>query len=322
MKLTLEINGLQSGKSSKEDNPYDWTTITGHTAKGVKCYAKAYDDTGLALEREIVKHTPSGEEIGTTRIVVQMTGEWRDGKPYKRASDGKTVTNRYFRISTFDILTGPQLELARLKRDLAAKLTLAEDLRASGRMGLAYRTIAEFAAVISNRELDLDDIAVSEEADEVVYGEPDAASSDPEAAAAARFASMDKVAEPMSIAKPAPSAVPAASDQLDADSAEPEAEIAEAAGDQPDDNDETAETEEAQEERDVLDDNAPEAEEEQVEESQPEPVAAAKLSAPPSRPAPQPSAAPAQAAAAARPPAAPAMRRPPAPGRMPPPPRI
>lgn len=304
MKMTFEVTGLQSGTSEKDGNPYTWAKLSGRTTKGGRYVAMAYDSTAEAITRELVKITPQGEEVGSTRIVVVLTGEWKDGKPYTRATDGKTVTNRHFRIATFDILSGHQLELARLRRDVADKLALAEEHRLAGRMDLAYRTVAEFAAVICNKELDLSGMSAPDEEDEVVYGDPDQPAQDPEAAAAARFASMDGVAEPMAIARKeaapavAEAEVAPAEIEMEAEAAEPEA-IAD-------------EAPESEQERDVLDDGpadpvpaAPPAR---------QPPAAAAASEPSVR---RPPPAPAPPAGRSAPPAPPARFARPAPSRTP-----
>lgn len=213
MKLVLEITSLESGTFGKAEEKTHWTRLWGKNAAGSYCRASSFGALAERLENELSRHVPKGEMIGTTRIVVDMTGEWKDDKEYTKA-DGTVVKNRYFSITTFDVLTGPVLELARLRRDGGDRLALAEQHRQEGRLDIAYRTIAEFAATICNRPLDLSALAEANAADDAEFGSVEEQAPDPEAAAAARFASMDGSSEPMEIAAAQPSET--AADQPDA----------------------------------------------------------------------------------------------------------
>lgn len=200
MKLVIEIETLEHGKGEKTS----WTKLRGRNSNGSYKKAIAWGAVAESLYKELYAHVPKGEEIGSMRIVVDMTGEW---ETRKWEQDGKERRDNRFKVATFEILTGPILELARLRRDGAARLELAEEHRKEGRLELAYKTVAEFAAQVCNRPIDLSDIEDFSDDDDAEFGSVSDGQPDPEAAAAARYAAMDGPSEPMEIAQDHPAEI-------------------------------------------------------------------------------------------------------------------
>lgn len=216
MKLVLEVVKHEHKTAEKSGRTVTWSVLWGKNANGTYCRCIAFGAVAESLDRELSRLTPPGEEAGDARLVVDLTGEWQDGREYVK-DDGTRQKRREFRIATFDILTGPHLELARLRRDGVGVIAEAEEFRSQGRLDLAYRRVAEFVSQLCNRPLDLDGLEEAFADDDTEFG-----ASDPEAAAAARYAAMDGPSEPMEIAPGQELPAPAES------AAEPEPEAPEA----------------------------------------------------------------------------------------------
>src|SRR3546814_1570846 len=99
--------------------------------------AVAFDNKAHALNREMENLTPSGQDISGMRFAVELIGEFRDGKPRQRA-DGSTTRMRSFFIASYHVLTGPALELTRLRRDAVEVMERAAEAAASNDHQVAY----------------------------------------------------------------------------------------------------------------------------------------------------------------------------------------
>lgn len=194
MKLVLEVVKHEHKTAEKSGRTVTWSSLWGTNSNGTYCRCVAFGAVAESLDRELSRLTPPGEEPGNARLVVDLTGEWQDGREYEKP-DGTRHKRREFRIVSFDVLTGPHLELARLRRDGVSVIGEAEEFRSQGRLDLAYRRVAEFVSQLCNRPLDLEGLKEAFADDEAEFG-----ASDPEAAAAARYAAMDGPSEPMEIA--------------------------------------------------------------------------------------------------------------------------
>lgn len=210
MKIMLEITRFASGVSN---NNKLWTQVSGLDRNGRRVDAVCFDQMADTVKKTITKMIPDGAEVGSQRLLIDLAGEFRDGKqkvrdgkPVTRA-DGSPVLHRSFHIETFRLLTGPTLEMARMRRDADMRLTKAEKMSVAGDVNGAYRVLGEFVAGLCSRQFDL----VEPKAAEIVADEDeefgdvigaDAASApatttvdNPEAAAAEIFAKEDAVSE-------------------------------------------------------------------------------------------------------------------------------
>jgi hypothetical protein len=216
MKIMIEITGLTSGESATSKR--NWVRLTGRDRGGRHVSAVCFDQAAENVSKTVGRMVPEGEDVASQRLLVDLTGEFkdgkqivRDGKPVTR-EDGSPVLSRSFFIETFRLLTGPMLEMARMRRDADARLTRAEKLALEGDFKGAYRVLGEFAAGLCARPFELAD-AVSSDNDDEVFGDPveadaklaaapaaattDAAvgQDDPEAAAAEIFRREDAIAD-------------------------------------------------------------------------------------------------------------------------------
>jgi len=193
MKLVMEIKTLDGGVGRTGK----WTRIRGQDTRGRYAQAHAYAGVAESLAHELNKLLVPGEDIGTRGFMIDLVGEWEE-RAYTD-SEGNPKTSRSFKIQTFDILMGPVAELAKIRRHGAEVIKTAETHRREGRLDLAYRTIAEFAASTCGLPLDLSDLEETfREDDEAEFGI--AFEGDPEAAAAAHFAAADVTEERMEVA--------------------------------------------------------------------------------------------------------------------------
>lgn len=205
MKIMIEITGLTSGQS----NDKNWVRLTGRDGRGKSVKAVCFDQLADTISKTISKMIPEGAEVASQRLLVDLVGEFRDGKqiikdgkPLARG-DGSPICYRSFYIENFRLLTGPMLEMARMKRDADARLTKAEQLAATGDFTGAYRVLGEFVASICSRPFELvehnsDDLDDEEFGDTETIGTPtaahqmdDQAAVNPEVVAAELFARED-----------------------------------------------------------------------------------------------------------------------------------
>jgi len=153
IEITRTLSGQKDGKT--------WVRLNGIDGEG-KLHKNivAFDAKAAALQAGLDKLVPNGVEISTRRLLIDVKGEYRDGKQIIRdgkpvtRGDGSPVLSRSFVVSSFELLDGPVLEVARIRRDGEFFLDKAEKLRAEGRIQEAYMVLAEYAARACNRPLD------------------------------------------------------------------------------------------------------------------------------------------------------------------------
>nr|WP_250807759.1 hypothetical protein [Neorhizobium tomejilense] len=191
MKLTMEIQGLNTGQSNRRsDNKlFSWTSVWGNDTNNRHAYAKVYGAVAEALNAKIASMLDQGEVVSSKRLVVTMEGQW---KAEEFEHNGKRETKRIFYGTTFEILDGPALESARLRRDAVSALRKAEELRKAGQLALAYEATAQFVANFAGVPLDLDEFLSASAAEEAEFGAVATSEHNPEAIAAAHFAREDE----------------------------------------------------------------------------------------------------------------------------------
>ena len=173
MKSIIEITRMDSGAT--ERGP--WVRLWG-LGRGGKALppAVAFGDKAAALKSELDAIVPEGEEIASRRLLVELIGDYREGKPIVRNGqpvmrDGQPVRSRSFYVEKFKILTGPTLELARIRRDGETLIDRAEALRTEGKLDEAYRTLLEFASRACNRPMEIVTAKADAPEDDEVFGE-------------------------------------------------------------------------------------------------------------------------------------------------------
>lgn len=195
MKLVLEISSMGSGSFNHEDKEIKWVRLAGKDKEGRYSVAQTKGYVAESIIREIGKMLVPGEEISSRRFIVDLTGQWVDGKPWEK--DGRTIRNRYFSIASFNILHGPVLELNRVRREAAEVVSTALEIYKGGDVHSAFRTLLDHAAKISGTAIDMQQFEkVVDELDELEFGIVDPVTTDnqsPEAVAAAKFAAMDRL---------------------------------------------------------------------------------------------------------------------------------
>src|SRR3546814_15871690 len=98
-----------------------------------------------------------------------LTGESRDGKPRQRA-DGATTRTRSFFVASYHVLTGPALELARVRRDAVEVMGRAAGAAASNDHQAAYDALSGFLARVTGRQATHENAAENAAEDAVDHG--------------------------------------------------------------------------------------------------------------------------------------------------------
>jgi hypothetical protein len=192
MKMTMEIQGHKSGQSARRGSGQmmSWASIWGNDTNNRHAYVKLYGETAEALNKKLASLLDEGEVVSSKRFVITCEGEWKSDEFQK---DGKIHQNRFFHAVTFNVLDGPALESARLRRDAMNALKKAEDFRKNGQIALAYEATAQFVANFAGVPLDLEQFLQASAAEDAEFGAV-ARDHNPEADAADHFARMDAAA--------------------------------------------------------------------------------------------------------------------------------
>src|SRR5690606_35159410 len=105
----------------------------------------------------------SGQDISSMRFAIELTGEFRDGKPRQRR-DGTTARSRSFYVGSYHVLSGPALELARLRRDATEALARSAEAAGKDDYRAAYEALSGFVARFSGRQVPADEMSEEMEA--------------------------------------------------------------------------------------------------------------------------------------------------------------
>lgn len=203
MKLLLELKREpQRGTVSGSDRPY--VRLIGVDSNNRHSRAIAFGFTAENIIKKIYSMVSPTDDIADKGITVELTGEWKNAQPYVDAN-GKTQTPRAFHIDTFQFLLGASLEIKKIKQDAKAALHRAESFRVAGDYRQAYRELLLQIGATCNMEDHVHQIAATLEAhdnidDELVEPLAEDVSSTPEAAALKKFAAINRVDEPMTLA--------------------------------------------------------------------------------------------------------------------------
>lgn len=158
MRTIVEVEDFKFGHFEREGTEKPYARIGGRDAKGRWLSAVAFDAKAEALNREMENLTPEGQDISAMRLAVELTGEFRDGKPRRRA-DGTQVRSRSFFVASYHVLTGPALELTRLRRDAVDVMSRAADAAASNDHRAAYEALHGFIARMTGRPAPAEEVA-------------------------------------------------------------------------------------------------------------------------------------------------------------------
>lgn len=190
MKLILDAEDFRYGTFEKDGKSKPWARLTGRDTRGRYAQAVVFDNLADALNSDLANLTGPGEEIGDKHFIVEMTGEWRDGKQRLDSSgkplfnaDGSPKRSRSFHVETYAVLTGPALELARARKLAVDALAQATEANAKGDRDEAYAALWEFVARVARRPADNADEDMTAQAEAAPGASTPAAEATPEASA-------------------------------------------------------------------------------------------------------------------------------------------
>lgn len=170
MKLILTVDTFKSG----DKNGVAWASASGIDAVGRRARAAFRDPRegdgrkrASAMIDQMARTIPEGQDVADIRPIVECMGSWRDrpisreGKPVMRA--GEPVKERYFEVVSFNILSGPALELRRTKQRASEVVDAVQAALQAGDAHKAAETAMDFLRLFSGRPADdLDDVDADE----------------------------------------------------------------------------------------------------------------------------------------------------------------
>ena len=188
MKLMLTVETFKSG----DRNGVVWASATGVDALGRRARAAFRDPRegdgrkrATAMIEQMTAAVPPGQDVADIRPIVECFGSWRErplyrqGKPVMKGDE--PATERFFEVASFNLLSGPALELRRTKHRASQVVDVVAAALEAGDPVKAADVALEFLRLFSGRPAD--------ELDDVDADEPDEAGPEapvgPEAAAAA-----------------------------------------------------------------------------------------------------------------------------------------
>lgn len=221
MKLILTVDTFKSG----EKNGIAWASASGIDAAGRRARAAFRDPwegdgrkRATAMIDQMARTIPDGQDVTDIRPVVECLGSWRDrplyreGKPIMKG--GEPVKERYFEVASFNILSGPALELRRTKQRASEVVDAVAAALESGDNVKAAETALEFLRLFSGRPADEIEDVDADEPDEPVAHAPaaDAVAGEPVAASevdgmVAPIEAVTLEVQPTSVAPTAPTPV-------------------------------------------------------------------------------------------------------------------
>lgn len=180
MKLILTVDTFKSG----EKNGVAWASASGIDAGGRTARAAFRDPRegdgrkrATAMIEQMARLIPEGQDVTDIRPIVECLGSWRDrplfrdGKPIMRGAE--QVKERYFETVSFNVLSGPALELRRTKQRASEVVDVVSAALQAGDASKAAETALEFLRLFSGRPADEIEDADADEPDA-----PDAPASD------------------------------------------------------------------------------------------------------------------------------------------------
>lgn len=212
MKLILTVDTFKSG----EKNGIAWASASGIDAAGRRARAAFWDPRegdgrkrATAMIDQMDRAIPDGQDVTDIRPIVECFGSWRDrplyreGKPITRG--GQPVKERYFEVASFNILSGPALELRRTKQRASEVVDAVSAALEAGDTAKAAETALEFLRLFSGRPADEIEDVDADEPDEPTAAEPVAAVEVDGAPAPIEAVAIE--AEPLAAAPAAPTEV-------------------------------------------------------------------------------------------------------------------
>lgn len=180
MKLILTVDTFKSG----DKNGIAWASATGIDAGGRRARAAFRDPRegdgrkrATAMIEQMARAIPEGQDVSDIKPIVECLGSWRDrplfrdGKPIMRGTE--QVKERYFETVSFNVLSGPALELRRTKQRASEVVDVVSAALQAGDAAKAAEAALEFLRVFSGRPVDEIEDADADEPDA-----PDAPASD------------------------------------------------------------------------------------------------------------------------------------------------
>lgn len=144
--INLMITSFETGV----ENEVRYTRIRGPYGRST-LPVKVKGSMSAALNARLNATLSEGETIEGKKLFVELTGEFQTFTN----DEGKRF--RFFSADKFELVMGPALELARMRREAAAVLENAEIMRKAGRIDQAYKMVTTTFAEFAHVALDLSD---------------------------------------------------------------------------------------------------------------------------------------------------------------------
>lgn len=145
--ITLLVTSHETGT----ENNQRYTRIVGPYG-GRSLPVKVRGNMAAALNARLSATLSEGETIESKKLFVELTGE------FVTFTNAQNQRRRYFSAEKFEVVQGPALELARMRREAASVIENAEMLRKAGRIDQAYRMVATTFAEFGQVPLDIADL--------------------------------------------------------------------------------------------------------------------------------------------------------------------
>lgn len=160
--VRIEEYALRYFRAGKEGKETPYGQIRGRNSAGDEMSTLVFEDTAVALNRELDKLTPEGAPLKEANLVVEVSGDVRTPKDSKKPP--------YFRVHSFSVLTGPVLEKALMRLEAAEALHQAERAMATshGNTNQGYLILSRAMARLAGHapETALNETAVAELSEE------------------------------------------------------------------------------------------------------------------------------------------------------------
>ncbi len=186
-KLTLEVEKVEKGTFQRGESEVAYLRAMGKGLPNGRWVTSVFfGPTAEALLKQLQAGAAPGEGPADRRPIVEAEGEFKERPRPPRAGETAPRTERYFNAQTFNVLSGPSVELEKTRRMGAVALKSAEKHLKAGDVQEAYLALERFVAETTRMP------RPSVEMDPDVAVEPADDAKGPEEKAEERFEAMDR----------------------------------------------------------------------------------------------------------------------------------
>lgn len=126
------------GSNKSEQSPY--IRLEGVDGQGGKVKALAFENVAAVLDKEIDNRLAPGEDISDSSVFLELSGEMMKSTTDK---DGRK-TKPFFRAKSFIFLSGPALEVRKMRHEALSISKKVEEIANTGELSEAVRTSLEY----------------------------------------------------------------------------------------------------------------------------------------------------------------------------------